>query len=47
MARKRWTREELLIALNLYCRIPFGKINHGNPEIVEVAKAIGRTPSNY
>lgn len=45
MARLEWTREELIVAFNLYCKIPFGKIHIRNPLIIELAKAIGRTPS--
>jgi putative restriction endonuclease len=45
MARREWTREELIVAFNLYCKIPFGKIHIRNPLIIELAKAIGRTPS--
>lgn len=45
MRQKIWTRDELLIAFNLYCRIPFGQLRHGNPEIVKFAEKIGRTPS--
>jgi len=40
-----WTRPELLIAFRLYCQTPFGRLHKTNPEIVEIAKAIGRTPS--
>jgi len=43
---KRWTREELLIAYNLYCKIPFGKLSSTNPEIMKVASALGRTPAS-
>lgn len=45
MQRHNWTREELIIAFNLYCKIPFGRIHIRNPQIVELAKALGRTPS--
>jgi putative restriction endonuclease len=45
MARREWTREELIVAFNLYCKIPFGKIHIRNPLVIELAKAIGRTPS--
>jgi len=45
MPRRDWTREELIIAFNLYCKIPFGRIHIRNPLIIELAKAIGRTPS--
>jgi putative restriction endonuclease len=45
MPRRDWTREELIVAFNLYCRIPFGRIHIRNPVVIELAKAIGRTPS--
>jgi len=45
MARRGWTREELIVAFNLYCKIPFGRIHNRNPLIIELAKAIGRSPS--
>ncbi|MBI4267823.1 MAG: HNH endonuclease [Chloroflexi bacterium] len=45
MARRDWTREELILAFNLYCKIPFGRIHIRNPEIAELATLIGRTPS--
>lgn len=43
--RKGWSRQELIIAFNGYCRIPFGRLNKSNPEIVRLALAMGRTPS--
>lgn len=43
--RKNWTREELIVAFNLYCKIPFSKINYNHPLVKELANAIGRTPS--
>ncbi len=45
MARRNWTREELIVAFNLYCRTPFGRIHNRNPEIIATAKALGRSPS--
>ncbi len=42
----KWTREHFLIALNLYCKLPFGKLHKGNPLIIEVAQRMGRTPSS-
>ena len=27
MPRRDWTREELIVAFNLYCKIPFGRIH--------------------
>jgi putative restriction endonuclease len=46
MAQNLWTREELILALNLYLKIPFGKITHRNPDIINLAELIGRTPSS-
>ncbi len=45
MPRRDWTREELIVAFNLYCKIPFGRIHIRNPLVIELARAIGRTPS--
>ncbi|HEX4085784.1 MAG TPA: HNH endonuclease [Chthoniobacteraceae bacterium] len=42
----RWTREHALIALNLYCKLPFGKLHKGNPIIIETAKRLGRTANS-
>jgi predicted restriction endonuclease len=42
----RWTREHRLIALNLYCKLPFGKLHQNNPVIQEVASKMGRTASS-
>ena len=42
---KSWTRDELVVAFNLYCRIPFGRIHKNNPDIIKIAKSISRTPS--
>lgn len=44
--RRNWSREETLLALNLYCRIPFGRQHKGSAEVVELASVIGRTPSS-
>ena len=47
MARRvAWTRQQLLVAFALYCRLPFGRLHYRNPEIVAMANAIGRTPSS-
>ena len=43
--RRNWTREETIIAFNLYCKIPFNEVTKGNPLIIKVALIIGRTPS--
>lgn len=43
--RVPWSRDELLVAFRLYCRTPFGKLHQHNPEIIELARLLGRTPS--
>ncbi|MFO1512290.1 MAG: HNH endonuclease [Verrucomicrobiota bacterium] len=42
----KWTREHTLIALNLYCKLPFGQFNNTNPIIVEVAAKMGRNANS-
>ena len=44
--QKLWTREELILAINLYCKLPFGKMHKTNAAIVALAELIGRTPSS-
>lgn len=45
MTRKGWTRDELLLTFNLYCRTPFGRLHRNNPEIIALAQRLDRTPS--
>jgi putative restriction endonuclease len=40
-----WTRQQMLVALSLYWQIPFGRFDQRNPEIIQYAGLIGRTPS--
>lgn len=42
----KWNREETILAFDLYCRTPFGKISQSNPEIIELARLLGRTPGS-
>jgi putative restriction endonuclease len=42
----KWTREHFLIALNLYCKLPFGRFDRTNRLVIEVASKMGRTPSS-
>lgn len=44
--QKLWTRDELVLAINLYCKLPFGKMHKATPEIIKFAELIGRTPSS-
>lgn len=41
-----WTREELILALNLYLKLPFGKLDSRTPEIISLAAIIGRTANS-
>lgn len=41
----RWTRNELLLALDLYFRTPFGKQHSRHQPIIELANRLDRTPS--
>jgi len=45
MSSDRWTKTQLKLAFHLYCQLPFGKLHSKNPEIIELSKLIGRTPS--
>lgn len=42
----KWSREETILAFELYCRTPFSKISQSNPDIIELAKLLGRTPGS-
>jgi hypothetical protein len=44
--RKRWSEEETVLALYLYFQLPFGKLHSGNPEIRQLARALGRSSSS-
>jgi putative restriction endonuclease len=46
MNRRLWTREELILAFNLYLKLPFGKMHKGNSEIIRLSELINRTPSS-
>jgi putative restriction endonuclease len=43
--RRNWAREELILAFNLYCQIPYGTFHGRNPRIIELAGIMGRTPN--
>lgn len=44
--QKLWTRDELILAINLYCKLPFGKLHRNNPEVIHLANLIGRTSNS-
>lgn len=43
---KRWTRDELLIVLNLYHKLLFGQFDQRQPVVIDIAKRLERTPSS-
>ena len=44
--RKNWTREEHILAFNLYCKIPFSKMTSRHPQIIALAEILGRSHSS-
>lgn len=42
----KWTREHQLMALSLYPQISFGRLHHRNPQIIQVAEKMGRSPGS-
>lgn len=42
--RKRWSREETLVALHVYLQLTFGQLHARHPLIRRVANWIGRQP---
>lgn len=45
MPRNDWTREETIVAFNIYCKIPFKSSSKTNPIIIKFAKILDRSPS--
>jgi len=45
MARNYWSKEETIVAFNVYCKIPFKSSSKTNPTIIKYANIIGRSPS--
>ena len=43
---KLWTREEVVLAFDLYCRIPFQKTKATNPEVRQLASLLERSPAS-
>lgn len=46
MTRNVWTDEEMILSLDLYYKLPFGRLNQHTPEVKKLAALIGRTPSS-
>jgi putative restriction endonuclease len=45
LGQSLWTKEESILAINLYCKIPFGQMHSRNMEVQDLAAIIGRSPS--
>ncbi len=45
MNRINWSKSELIVAFNLYCKTPFTKINANNKKVKELAQIIDRSDS--
>lgn len=45
MKNNLWTKDEMILVLNLYLKIPFGKMYAGNMDVIKTAHLIGRTPN--
>ena len=43
MTRRLWSRKELVVAFNLYCKLPYGSLHNRNPRIKELAFLLGRS----
>jgi len=41
-----WAREELILAFDLYCRIPFKKTKSNNPKVIKLAGLLKRSPAS-
>lgn len=45
-ARRLWERKELILALSVYFQLPFGRLNRSTPEVMELARLLGRTSNS-
>lgn len=45
MPDRSWTREEVFLTINLYCKLPYRKLRQSTPEVRELALLLNRTPS--
>ena len=45
-SRKKWTRRDQVLVLELYSRIPFGKMHRTNPDVVQLAELLGRSANS-
>ena len=46
VAGRKWTRDELLVALNIYRKLPFGKLDARNQVVKEIATKLQRSANS-
>ncbi len=39
-----WTRDDLMLTMNLYTKLRYGQFNYHNTEVIKLASLIGKTP---
>jgi len=44
MARILWSREEFMLVMNLYTKIPYGQFHARNTEVIKLSNILNRTP---
>ncbi len=44
--RKIWTDQDRLLVLSLYCRLTFGQLHRGRPEVIQLAERMGRSANS-
>jgi len=44
MERRIWSREEFMLVMNLYTKIPYGQFHAKNAEVIQLANILNRTP---
>ncbi|CAM3332713.1 hypothetical protein HALO32_01102 [Halomonas lysinitropha] len=43
---KTWTDRDRLLVLSLYCRLTFGQLHRGRPEVIRLAEQMGRSANS-
>lgn len=44
--QRLWTKDELMLVINLYNKLTFGQMSQTNRDVIELANLIGRTPGS-
>lgn len=45
MTTRNWTKDQTIVALNVYCKIPFNRVSSTHPLILKYSAIIGRSPN--